>query len=128
MSAKQKTGAIAWAEIKLLIVVIYFIITILLNIIVDISVTSISPEQLLSAVLPYFTCESIGIETGREDCQELLEGVRMPHFFNIYVARNLLSGLITLEVFLFSTNFSKHYKTINATLKEWQTKTISSSS
>ncbi len=96
---------------------VYFLIAMILYFIVEYSQVSISPEDFLSAVLPYFICESIGIEAGREDCQELLDGVRIPYLYNASVARVIFTGYMTLVVFLFSTNFRKHYKTIGTKIR-----------
>ncbi len=120
VAAHQEIGAIGWAEIKLLAVVAFFLILGPLPMIVENSQVSISPEHFLSALLPYFICESVGVEAGK-DCQELLDGVRMPHFFNISMAPSVPSGSFTLVVFLFSTNFSKHYRTIKERITKYRT-------
>ncbi len=100
----MKFGVAHQAEVKLLSVLVYFIVIYVMGLALDTYRTSITPNLYLSVLLPYFTCESAGLDSGR-DCQRLLSDVQRPDVFNAWVAFAFLIEFLPLIVFLFSADF-----------------------
>ena len=101
---KKKFGAAQKAELKLLTVLVYFIVATVTGLAQDSYLSGVTPEFYLTALIPYFTCESNGNDPSR-DCQSLLSNIQNLHFFRLSVAFILMIGLMPLVVFLFSIDF-----------------------
>lgn len=92
------------AEIKLLIILLYFILISIIVLVVESFPTSVTPKLYLSALLPYFTCESTGVHEGK-DCESLLPYETQLHFYKLLVVSMIFSRLLPAILFLFSIDF-----------------------
>lgn len=83
-----------------------------------------TPNLYLSALLPYFACESRGQGVDR-DCQALLSEIQHPHMANLAEVGLVLSGCIPLVVFLFSGDWKLYMRiTKNVTLCKCKDTTV----
>ena len=79
---KQMCGTVEQAVAKLLTTSIYYTITSVLALAVESYSASITPNHYLTALLPYFTCESTGYDETK-DCKRLLAEIQQTHLLNL---------------------------------------------
>lgn len=101
---KDKFGSAELAELKLLTVLVYFILITVFLLATNSYSTTVTPDLYLNALIPYFTCESLGVG-GNRNCQALLSEVQQPHLYNLSVAIVVLIGLLPLIVFIINCDF-----------------------
>ena len=114
------------AELKLLIILLYFIALTVIGLAVDSFLTSLTPRLYINALLPYFTCESVGLDAGN-DCQPFLTNVQRTDIFNLSLALVFLTAFLPVVVFLFGADFKLITKTIKETLQKFKQQKISES-
>jgi hypothetical protein len=100
----RKFGVAHQAELKLLSISFYFVAVTVIALAIDSFVTSITPSLYANALLPYFTCESTGLENN-DSCQPLLSSVQRIDVFHLSLSFTFLSGFLPVVVFLFSVDF-----------------------
>ena len=92
------------AEFKLLVIVMYAIFVTVLGLALQIYNASLTPDQYLSALVPYFSCESTGHDETR-DCKSLLSELQQTSLFHLSTTYFIPLGLLPLLLFLFITDF-----------------------
>ena len=112
---RKKIGVAQKAELKLLTVLVYFIVFAVTRLALDSYVSGVTPELYLTALIPYFTCESNGNDPSR-DCQSLLSNLRNLHIFHLSVAFVLLLGLMPLVLFFFSIDIDLFVRNVKKCL------------
>lgn len=116
-SKKQGSNVAKWAEVKLLTILVYYIITTVISLVLLSYTSSITPNLYLGALFPYFTCESTGHDESK-DCTHLLSKVQQPQLFNLSRALSVLVGLLPVVLFLFSTDFKLYSNLIKKIYKK----------
>ena len=104
-------GTVEQAVAKLLTTSIYYTITSVLALAVESYSASITPNHYLTALLPYFTCESTGYDETK-DCKRLLAEIQQTHLLNLSLSFTVMVGLLPLILFLVNTNFKLYAKKI----------------
>ena len=112
---RKKFGVAQKAELKLLTVLVYFIVATVTGLALDSYVSGVTPELYLTALIPYFTCESNGNDPSR-DCQSLLSNLRNLHILRLSVAFVLMLGLMPLVIFFFSIDIDLFVKNVKKCL------------
>lgn len=102
----QKLLIAGTAELKLLLVIVYFTIVNMLSMVIETLFTVVTPRRYLIALLPYFTCESTG-QSSNKDCQRFLSIVQQPFLFSLSLVLMVLIGFFPCIVLSFSANFRK---------------------
>ena len=87
----------------------YIIITCVIYTVISSFITSLTPQLYLQALLPYFLCESTGLDQGR-DCSGLLSQLRQMHVFNLSVVYVILSGFLPAVVVMLIFDFKLCHK------------------
>lgn len=114
---EKRCGTAELAETKLLTILIYFTMTTVIVFTIESYISSVTPNLYLSALLPYFTCESTGYDESK-DCTRLLSEVQQPHLFNLSVAFILIFASLPLVLFLFSTDFKLYVDFVKRVCKK----------
>ena len=102
-------GPAEQAVAKLLTTSIYYTITSVLALAVESYSTSITPNYYLTALLPYFTCESTGYDETK-NCKRFLAEIQQTHLLKLSFAFSEMIGLLPLVLFLVNTNFKLYAK------------------
>lgn len=102
-------GTAEKVEIKLLIILFYFIVISVLSLATDSFSVSVTPMLYFQALLPYFACESKGRDDDGE-CQYLLAQVKQQHLYNTSLAYLVTIGFLPFVIFMVISNFKLMYK------------------
>lgn len=113
---KRKCGPAELAEAKLLTILVYFIFSSVITLAIESYTSSLTPDLYLTALLPYFICESTEASES-SDCAHLLSELQQPQLFNLSRALTVISGFLPLILFLFTSDFKLY---INFVKKVYQ--------